>query len=235
MITDGLYKIEDSTIDFSNDKDLWYSKTKKYWEEAETSIDGVLNGNANLHFSDVKTNCELMEGLIINKQINTGTILDVGAGIGRIAENVLINYFDVVDMLEQDLKYSLYAKTVLGNNSRVRNFYNSSIQSFEFENSYDVIWIQWVLENLEDDDLQVFLSKCFKSLNKGGLLLIKENIVSKGCRYMTEDFSKVRSDITFKKLFDKCGLKIIKHFHQPNWPKDMLKVSIFLLSKKYED
>ena len=47
-------------------------------------------------------------------------------------------------------------------------------ENFQFKRKYDLIWIQWCLENLEDDDLRPFLKKCFENLNDDGIIIIKE-------------------------------------------------------------
>ena len=40
---------------------------------------------------------------------------------------------------------------------------------------YDVIWCQWVLGHLTDDDLVAFFKRCAKGLAPGGLIFVKEN------------------------------------------------------------
>ena len=60
------------------------------------------------------------------------------------------------------------------------------MQDFNYETKYDVVWIQWVLCYLTDDDLTEFLLKTqFEGLTEGlnkkgkkttGLIFIKENV-----------------------------------------------------------
>ena len=38
------------------------------------------------------------------------------------------------------------------------------------------MWIQWCLENLEDEDLRPFLKKCYDNLNDNGIIIVKENL-----------------------------------------------------------
>ena len=106
-------------------KDEWYSKTKEHWENCESTIKGVLGGNDQVHLIDVKASSELIEGLIFSKKINTKRVLDVGAGIGRVTENVLVNYFEECDLVEQDEKYVEESRKLLGGNPRVKNIYRN--------------------------------------------------------------------------------------------------------------
>jgi protein N-terminal methyltransferase len=211
-------------------KDEIYKKCKEFWSQSESTLNGVLNGNENVHFSDVKTSSELLQGLIKTKKLKPGCVIDCGAGIGRVTSAVLVNYFNECDLVEQDEKFISHCRKELSNFSQVKEIYQSSLQDFIFTKKYDAIWIQWCLENLDDRDLSEFIIKCKSSLNENGLVIVKENIVSKGIQFSSQDYSKVRSDLKFKELFEQTGLKIIKHFHHPNWPKDLLKVSIYVLT-----
>jgi protein N-terminal methyltransferase len=210
-------------------KDQWYSKAKEHWEQSESSIKGVLGGNDQVHNSDVKSSCELLDGLIRVHKIKTGRVIDCGAGIGRVTSSVLLNYFEECDIMEQDEKFVEFCKSKFSAEPKVKDIYQSSLQDFNFTKTYDVIWIQWCLENLDDIDLTNFLIKCKNSLEENGMIIIKENIVLRGSKFISFDYSKVRSDSIFKSIFEKSGLKIIRHFHHPNWPKDLLKVSVFVL------
>ena len=115
------------------DKSQWYDKTKQYWENSESSIKGVLGGNDQVHDSDVKTSCELIEGLIAKNIITPLRVLDCGAGIGRVTTNVLQNYFEEIDIMEQDEKFIDHCKTIFKDNKKVKNIYKSSLQDFIFK------------------------------------------------------------------------------------------------------
>lgn len=211
-------------------KEQWYDKTKEYWKSSENTVQGVLCGNDNVHASDVKTSCELLEGFIKTGKLIPKRVIDCGAGIGRVTSDVLIKYFEECDIVEQDEKFVETCKNNFKDEPKVKDIYQHSLQNFEFKKKYNVIWIQWCLENLEDNDLTDFLIKCKSNLEKDGMVIIKENIVTRGTIFLQrDDYSKIRSDIIFKKLIEKSELKIYKHFHHPNWPKDLLKVSVFVL------
>jgi protein N-terminal methyltransferase len=212
------------------DKGDWYEKTKEYWSNSESTINGVLGGNDYVHDIDVAESKNFITKLLEKKLIFPGSVLDCGAGIGRVTNSVLQHYFQEVDVVEQDEKFVDFCKEAFKGNKRVKNIFRSSLQDFIFQRKYNVIWIQWCLENLDDDDLVNFLKKCKNGLEDDGRIVIKENIVPKGTTFWEADYSKIRSDIIFKEIFLKSGLKIIKHLHHPNWPKELLEVSIFLLA-----
>lgn len=79
----------------------------------------------------------------------TGTTraLDCGAGIGRITKRLLLPLFKTVDMVDVTEDFLTKAKSYLGEEGRrVRNYFCCGLQDFSPEpNSYDVIWIQWVI------------------------------------------------------------------------------------------
>lgn len=79
----------------------------------------------------------------------TGTTraLDCGAGIGRITKRLLLPLFKTVDMVDVTEDFLTKAKSYLGEEGRrVRNYFCCGLQDFSPEpNTYDVIWIQWVI------------------------------------------------------------------------------------------
>ena len=70
------------------------------------------------------------------------SVLDCGAGIGRVAKNVLKPFFKHVDLCEPSLKQLNKAKKYY---PEACSFYNKGLQEFNYEKKYDAIWIQWVL------------------------------------------------------------------------------------------
>ncbi|KAK1334062.1 hypothetical protein QTO34_005062 [Cnephaeus nilssonii] len=81
-------------------------------------------------------------------QTGTSCALDCGAGIGRITKRLLLPLFRAVDMVDVTEDFLAKAKTYLGEEGkRVRNYFCCGLQDFSPEpNSYDVIWIQWVID-----------------------------------------------------------------------------------------
>lgn len=95
------------------------------------------------------------------KELGTSQALDCGAGIGRITKNLLTRFFDKVDLVDQDPKFIEEAKNGLSEHPKVGQFYCSGLQEFKpEEKKYDVIWMQWVLSHLTDEDLKGLLKRC---------------------------------------------------------------------------
>lgn len=208
----------------------WYCKTKQHWAESDNTLKGILGGYDEVHESDVKTSSELLEGLINLQELMPFRAIDCGAGIGRVVKSVLINYFDEVDIVEQEEKFVYTCNEEFKGESKVKDIYQASLQQFQFKKKYDLIWIQWCMENLEDKDLLSFLIRCKDALTKKGMIIAKENLSDEDKEiYSSVDNSKVRTLSQLQSLFKKSGLIINRQFYHPNWPEDLLSVGVFVL------
>ena len=225
-------------------KDDMYNKRKKHWESKDATMKSVLGGWEDTHLPDVKCSNELLAGLIYSKQLNPKRALDCGAGIGRVTEYVLQNHFEEIYLMEQDQKFVDKSKETLGNNPKIKNITCCSLQTYDFNNiKYDLIWIQWCLENIEDEDLNNFMDKCYEHLNDNGVIVVKENYYfpekeekeKKDYIYSEEDLSKQRKDIFYINLFVKHHFKIIKHFVNPNWPSSIMPLIVYVLVKEKKE
>jgi protein N-terminal methyltransferase len=211
------------------DKKSWYKGAKKRWELAEASVRGVLDGHDYIHDIDTENSCWLLDNLIKKGHIKNGSVLDCAAGVGRVSKAVLTKFFDNVDILEQDEKFVAKCHENFANNPKIRNIYQDSMQNFSFKEKYDVIWIQWCLEDLEDQGLIKFLTNCKNALNENGLIVIKDNVAEDHQGAWEREFSKIRSDALYKEVFAQCGLGVLMHYPQPNWPDNLMRISIFVL------
>jgi len=229
----------------SKSKTDWYEIRKKHWESKEATLKSVLGGWEETHLPDIKCSNELINGLILTNQLNPEYALDCGAGIGRVTNNVLINFFNNIDMFEKNEKFVEKCKEMFKNIPKIKNIYLSSLEQFDFKHKYDLIWIQWCLENLEDEDLIPFLKKCKDNLCENGKIIVKENYYffdnsednnDKNLHYINyeyskEDFSKQRLDSFYINLFINMGFKIINHFINPNWPNKIMPLIVYVLEK----
>ena len=229
-----------------NEKVNWYKKREAHWASKEPVLLSVVGGFEKSHLPDVKCSCELLNGLILTKQLNPGNALDLAAGIGRVTEFVLSNFFKEIDLVEKDKKFIDKCKVKFSSNEKIKKIYMESLENFKFEKKYDLIWIQWCLENLEDEDLEPFLKKCYDNLNEDGIIIVKENLYNvegEGeeeeeeednyqFKYSDLDYSKQRPDAFYINLFIKNKFKIKLHFLNPNWPEDMMPLCVYVLSKK---
>ncbi|XP_068633469.1 alpha N-terminal protein methyltransferase 1-like [Battus philenor] len=210
----------------------FYKKSASYWAKVPATVNGVLGGFG--HISDIDINGSkvfLNDLLMLKDPFDTKTALDCGAGIGRVSKNLLIPYFDKVDLIEQDKKFINTAKEVIGsNNEKLGTLYQKSLQQFKPDKKYDLIWCQWVLGYLTDKDLVIFLRKCRQSLATNGLIVIKENVTgSNEYDYDDEDYSVTRPYKMMITLFQQSNLEIIKTDIQTGFPEDIYSVHMFAL------
>ncbi|PON76031.1 Alpha-N-methyltransferase NTM [Parasponia andersonii] len=95
---------------------------------------------------------------------------------------------------------------------------------------YDVIWVQWCIGHLTDDDLVSFFKRAKGGLKPGGFFLLKENIARNGFVLDNIDRSVTRSDSYFKELFRRCGLHIYKSKDQKGLPEELFAVKMYALT-----
>ena len=214
------------------EKNKEYEKIKNHWKVQESSIKGVLNGFEDLNKPDIEFSIKLLNYLKEKKIIkNNKKALDCASGIGRVTELVLVNFYDKIDLFEQEDNFINKMKEKFCNNFHIGNIEKNTLQNFKFDCNYDLIWIQWCLENLNKNDIIVFLLKCKNNLSKNGLIIIKENCLLKKKRFLANDLSIQRNEKFYLSIFKKCKLKILKKGKNENWPKEFIPLNYFVLSK----
>jgi len=107
----------------------------------------------------------------------------------------------------------------------------SGLQNFNPEKEvYDVIWVQWVLGHLTDDDFISFLKRCQTGLKKNGLIILKENLTSSGKVEMDHtDSSVTRPHSLVVDIIQRSGMTIIKEQKQQRFPTDLYEVRMYAL------
>ena len=111
--------------------------------------------------------------------------------------------------------------------SRVERYICCGLQDFTPEvGRYDVIWCQWVLGHLKDDDLVCFLQRAKAGLASDGIIVIKENTCPE-LEYDKLDSSYSRTRQNYIDAVNKAGLTILKETKQRAFPKDLFEVRMF--------
>uniref|UniRef100_A0A8D8YCM0 Alpha N-terminal protein methyltransferase 1 n=2 Tax=Cacopsylla melanoneura TaxID=428564 RepID=A0A8D8YCM0_9HEMI len=217
-----------------------YEEVSKYYSSIPATIDGMLNGYSDISDLDIQTSKEFLLNLYNKKKLAPGKtrVLDVGAGIGRISKNLLSKHFEKVDLLEQSTTFIEQAKESLKDCPNVDRWYNVGLQDFkpeDFSVKYDVIWIQWVLMFVLDEDIIKFINVCKQILTENGVIVVKDNVAS-GIKneFDEEDSSVVRSLSHYCLLFSKANLKCIKSEKVNGLPKPLFKVYMFALKPNKE-
>ncbi|CAN4105452.1 unnamed protein product [Withania somnifera] len=221
-------------------KSQWYNKGVSYWEGVEATVDGVLGGYGHVNAADIKASEDFLNTILAQRFPDTGRLvaLDCGSGIGRVTKNLLIRYFNEVDLLEPVSHFLESARVNLATENlmvsglhKAANFYCVPLQEFTPDaERYDVIWVQWCIGHLADDDFIAFFKRAKAGLKPGGLFVLKENIARAGFVLDKEDKSITRSDSYFKELFNQCGLYIFKMKDQKEFPDELFAVKMYALT-----
>ena len=156
--------------------------------------------------------------------------VDCGSGIGRVTKAILLRLFQQVDMVDVNASFLEEAPRYIGaESSRVDRYICSSLHEFVPEpGRYDVIWCQWVLGHLRDDDLVRFFRRCKIGLTERGMIFIKENMGSSGVSAFDEkDSAWTRPRHTWLELIHKAGLTVVKEEKQKSFPKVLYAVHMF--------
>ncbi|XP_010906041.1 alpha N-terminal protein methyltransferase 1 [Elaeis guineensis] len=218
----------------------WYRKGIAYWQAVEASVDGVLGGYGHVNEADVKGSAAFLNTLLPNRfgtERRHLVALDCGSGIGRVTKNLLLRFFNEVDLVEPVSHFLESARENLALDGdsendahKAVNFYCVPLQEFTPEvGRYDVIWIQWCIGQLPDDDFISFFKRAKAGLKPNGLFVVKENIASNGFVLDKEDHSITRSDLYFKQLFNQCGLYIYSTKDQKGFPEEIFAVKMYAL------
>ncbi|XP_066592328.1 N-terminal Xaa-Pro-Lys N-methyltransferase 1-B isoform X2 [Prorops nasuta] len=211
----------------------FYTAAEKYWDNVPATLDGILGGFGFISQTDISGSDSFLSGLFqLDDPPGKTCALDCGAGIGRVTKNLLVKWFKQVDLVEQNKKFIDTAKSGLSSYSnKIGQFYNTGLQNFCPEpKKYDVIWCQWVLGHLEDEDLIQFLKNCSLGLNESGILIIKENVTSSDESDIDSlDSSVTRSLKSLKYLCAEAGLICVRLEQQHNMPAGLYRVYMMAL------
>ncbi|XP_030471306.1 alpha N-terminal protein methyltransferase 1 isoform X3 [Syzygium oleosum] len=220
----------------------WYRQGVGYWEGVEATTDGVLGGYAHVNDADVKGSEAFLKMILAERFPGGGrgrnlVALDCGSGIGRVTKNLLIRFFAEVDLLEpvshflEAARESLVPESGSAIENKATNFFCVPLQEFTPDvGRYDVMWIQWCIGHLADDDFISFFMRAKAGLKPGGLFVLKENIARSGFVLDKEDRSITRSDTYFKELFHRCGLHMFKSKDQKGLPQELFAVKMYALT-----
>lgn len=118
------------------------------------------------------------------------------------------------------------ARETLEGSGRLGTVYNMGLQDFKDTGvKYDLIWSQWVLGHLTDEDLVSFLKELTKVLDKNGVIVVKENFTKEDTAVFDDTDSSVTRPLSqFKKLVKHADLRIMKEARQTNFPKSIFPV-----------
>ena len=215
----------------------WYARAATYYEDnCETTLDGVLGGFASISDLDLKGSRAFVSAL---EQLHgpsfrwsLGAACECGAGIGRVTKGLLLSLgVTGCDLVESSSRLISAAPEYIGDDASACRFYCSGLQDWEPQpNKYSIVWIQWVLCYLTDDDVVAFLSRCASSLIPGGYVVIKENTcLEEGFVLDAQDASVTRSVPYLRQLLERTGLRCVFQMWELNLPSDVFPVPMLAL------
>ncbi|CAK9118284.1 unnamed protein product [Durusdinium trenchii] len=90
-----------------------------------------------------------------------GSALDLGSGLGRVTKQLLLKVVTGrVTLVDQSAKWLKTAKAYLGEEAASRcAFIHSKLEAYEPDDMWDLIWIQWTLQYLIDQDVVQLLQR----------------------------------------------------------------------------
>ncbi|CAB9528153.1 Lys N-methyltransferase 1 [Seminavis robusta] len=229
----------------SHIQQVWYDKAADWYEEnCPATVDGVLGGFASISEIDLKGSCEFLHELQKQQQPTLdwtlGAGCECGAGIGRVTKGLLLQLgVTQVDLVESSSRLLCESPEYIGEEGAAKcKFYCSGLQDWTPPSGryYSIIWIQWVLIYLTDDDVICFLKRCADALlpNGKGVIVVKENTTADGETFVVDndDASVCRSLSYWLKLIEKAGLKVVYQKMQTDFPKDIFPVPMLALTKQ---
>jgi len=92
---------------------------------------------------------------------------------------------------------------------------------------FDVVWIQWVVGHLSDDDYVSFFRRCAENLAPGGVIVIKDNVTDDFTFMIDTEDSSVARCLAYHKLLLKRShpqLELVHESIQRDFPEDLCPV-----------
>lgn len=228
---DSLETMWQSEITTTESRQEWYKQGVEYWTKTDATVDGVLGGFGSISDIDIRGSREFLKAL---PKLNfKGNVADCGAGIGRTTKQLLCPLFKSVDLIDPTPPYIVAAKENLKDTPTMGRFFQLGLEDFYPEKGYyALIFCQWVLPYLVDDDLVAFLQRCAEGLEQGGLIVVKENISRDGFVLDREDTSITRTDLQYRTIFARAGLRLVAEKLQTGFPKQLFPVRMWALRPK---
>lgn len=87
----------------SGGKPSWYLKAVEYWDSLEATDDAVMGGYSHMSGVDARDSCAFLRRSLraLGRSSAGGLVaLDCGAGVGRVTEETLLNFFSEIDLVE---------------------------------------------------------------------------------------------------------------------------------------
>ena len=221
------------------DANISTSDALKYWNSISTTVGGMLGGYPEISRTDLKGSANFFAKLRRehpSQSTKEGAFkrgVDCGAGIGRITAGFLSTVCEVVDVVEPVEKFAreVQGQKMVGSGS-VGKVYVAGLEDWVPEVQYDLIWNQWCLGHLTDEQLLAYFERCKKAVTIDGWMIVKENVGTNPDGkdvFDQQDSSVTRTDQKFRRLFKEADMRLIKTDVQRGFPKGLYPVRFYAL------
>lgn len=153
-------------------------------------------------------------------------------GIGRVSKGLLLPLgLTQCDLVEPSPRLISAATEYLGDDAAKCRYFCKGLQDFTpIEQSYDIIWMQWMIGYLTDDDLVAFLKRCAVGLRRGGVVVIKDNTCEQEAFIVDrDDASSTRSLPYILAIAELAGFRVVYQRFQQDFPTTIFPVPIIAL------
>lgn len=218
-----------------------YNDAISYWLSVPASVNGVLGGfgeQTPVPKADIVGSGVFLRKLMTRMTCPDGQKLtiDMGAGIGRITRDLLWKVSDTCDLLEPVKPFVAQMHNELAavaQKGKLGDIYDIGMQEWQCSHDklgkYWLVWCQWCVGQLPDDELVQFWVRCKHALMPNGTLVVKENIAPVEDIFDPTDLSVTRTDAKFRQLFEQAGYKLIASDVQKGMPKELYPVRMYCL------
>jgi protein N-terminal methyltransferase len=225
-----------------SDSHIDHAASIEYWNSIAPDMNGMLGGFPQISRIDLRGSANFLSKLQrLFPSIRRGKLgrgVDCGAGIGRVTEGFLSNVCAVVDIVEPVEKFVDEVRNGrLNAEGKIGEIYTVGLENWVPSHKYDLIWNQWCVGHLTDNQLVDFLKRCKEALTETGLVVIKENMSTdpEGQDAFDEiDSSVTRTDGKFRSLFQKAGLKLLRSEEQIGFPRQLQLLPVRLYALRPE-
>lgn len=220
-----------------------YDDAISYWLSVPASVNGVLGGfgeQTPVPKADIIGLATFLRKLLTRMECSGEKLtIDMGAGIGRITRDLLWKVSDRCDLLEPVAPFVAQMERELvgvAQRGRLGDIYAQGMQQWsaspEKMGRYWLVWCQWCVGQLPDDELVAFWVRCREALMPNGTLVVKENIAPVEDVFDATDLSVTRTDAKFRELFERAGFKLIASDVQKGMPRELYPVRMYCLKAR---
>lgn len=163
-------------------------------------------------------------------------VIDLGCGTGTISKKVLEKYpkakITCVDIAEKMLEIAKYK---LGDSENFR-YISGDFNSFEFDDTYDVIVSSLALHHLAtDEDKNKFYGKIYETLNEGGVFYNSDVVLGSSDYLIQMNMGKWKEFMIKNEGLEKVENKWLPNYYAEDSPCSLMKHLKMLEENRFKE